>query len=58
MFLRGSGPLLWAPKTQASYRIVPLPAVVLNALAAHVARYPGGTDGEAGRSRCSIARAS
>jgi hypothetical protein len=45
VLLPGSGPVLGAPKTQASYRVVPLPAVVLDALAAHLARYPVGHDG-------------
>jgi integrase len=45
VLLPGSGPVLGAPKTQASYRVVPLPAVVLDALAAHLARYPVGPDG-------------
>jgi len=45
VLLPGSAPVLGAPKTQASYRIVPLPAVVLDALAAHLARYPVGPDG-------------
>ncbi|HLN05727.1 MAG TPA: tyrosine-type recombinase/integrase [Acidimicrobiales bacterium] len=42
---RGRGPAFGPPKTQASYRVVPLPAVVLDALAAHLAAYPVGTDG-------------
>ena len=33
------------PKTKASYRVVPLPAVVVDALAAYVARCPVGPDG-------------
>jgi len=45
VLLPGSGPVLGAPKTQASYRIVPLPTVVLDALAAHLARYPVGPAG-------------
>jgi integrase len=45
VLLPGSGPVLGPPKTQASYRAVPLPVVVLDALAAHVARYPVGIDG-------------
>ena len=45
VLLPGSGPVFGAPKTQASYRIVPLPAVVLDTLAAHLARYPVGLDG-------------
>jgi integrase len=45
VLLPGAAPVLAPPKTQASYRTVPLPAVVLDALAAHVARYPVGPDG-------------
>jgi len=45
VLLPGSGPALGAPKTQASYRVVPLPAVVLDALAAHLSCYPVGPDG-------------
>jgi integrase len=40
VLLPGHGPQLGPPKTQASYRTVPLPAVVLDSLAAHLARYP------------------
>jgi integrase len=45
LLLPGSGPVLGPPKTQASYRTVPLPAVVLDALAAHLARYSVSADG-------------
>ncbi len=45
VLLPGSGTVLGAPKAQASYRIVPLRAVVLDAPAAHLARYPVGVDG-------------
>lgn len=37
VLLPGSGPVLASPKTMASYRTIPLPAVVLDALAAHLA---------------------
>lgn len=43
--IRGSGSALVPPKTQASYRAVPLAPVVVEALAAHMARYPTGPDG-------------
>jgi integrase len=39
------GPVLAPPKTEASYRSVPLPVVVVAALAAHLAAFPAGTDG-------------
>jgi integrase len=45
VLLPGSQPVLSAPKTRASYRVVPLPAVVVDALAAHVARYLVGEGG-------------
>jgi integrase len=41
----GGGPVLAPPKTEASRRIVPLPAVVVDAVAAHLARFPVGADG-------------
>lgn len=40
VLLPGSGPVLGPPKTAASHRTVPLPQVVLDALAAHLAAYP------------------
>jgi integrase len=39
VLLPGSGPELARPKTDTSYRTVPLPSVVIDALATHVARY-------------------
>ena len=36
----GVGPVLTPPKTQASYRTVPAPNIVLETLAAHLAKYP------------------
>lgn len=41
----GRAPYLGPPKTPSSNRSVPLPAVVAEALAAHLARYGAGTDG-------------
>lgn len=38
-------PQFGPPKTQASVRTVPLPDVVASALAAHLERWPAGTDG-------------
>jgi integrase len=38
--LPGGPPFLAPPKTQASYRTVPLPQYVLDALAAHLAEFP------------------
>jgi integrase len=43
--LPAQAPVLAPPKTQASYRTVPLPDVVLAALAAHVGAFPAGPDG-------------
>jgi integrase len=40
----GRAPFLALPKTAASVRSIPLPAVVIDALAAHLAKYPP-TDG-------------
>ena len=45
VLLPGAGPEHAPPKTQASYRTVPLPAVVVDALAAHLAAYPAGESG-------------
>jgi len=41
----GVGPQLAPPKTEASRRTVPLPQVVINELAAHLAAFPAGPDG-------------
>ncbi len=41
----GQEPYLGPPKTEASVRMVPLPQVVLEGLAAHVAEYPSGWQG-------------
>ncbi len=38
-------PTLAPPKTKASYRTVPLPQVVLDALAIHLAKFPPGAEG-------------
>jgi integrase len=40
-----TGPAFGPPKTAASYRTIPLPAVVVDALAAHLRDYPAGPDG-------------
>lgn len=40
VLLPGAPPVLSPPKTTASYRTVPLPQVVVDALAAHLASYP------------------
>lgn len=45
VLLPGGPPDFGPPKTQASYRTVPLPAVVVDALAAHLAAYPVGESG-------------
>jgi integrase len=45
LLLMPGGPVLAPPKTEASRRIVPLPDVVVDALAAHLARFPAGGDG-------------
>jgi integrase len=42
---KGEGPVLAPPKTKASYRDVPMPQVVVDELAAHIATYPKGPDG-------------
>ena len=42
--VQGRAPFLGPPKTDASYRTVPLPDVVLHALVAHLADYPAGRD--------------
>jgi integrase len=41
----GRAPTFGPPKTEASVRTIPLPSVVLDALAAHIAAYPGGQGG-------------
>jgi hypothetical protein len=43
--LHGSAPGFAPPKTKASYRTIPLPQVVGDALAAHLAAYPVGDGG-------------
>ncbi|MDP9220056.1 MAG: site-specific integrase, partial [Actinomycetota bacterium] len=43
--LAGREPYLAPPKTQASVRVVPLPQVVVDALAAHLTAFPAGEDG-------------
>jgi integrase len=45
VLIRGRGPTLGPPKTDAGYRTVPLPDVALHALAAHIQAYPPGPDG-------------
>jgi integrase len=45
VLLPGGPPRLAAPKTEASRRTVPLPQVVVDTLAAHLADHPAGTDG-------------
>jgi hypothetical protein len=40
----GQGPRFGPPKTQASYRAVPLPDVVLEALSSHVGAFGTGAD--------------
>ncbi|HXN60017.1 MAG TPA: tyrosine-type recombinase/integrase [Acidimicrobiales bacterium] len=42
---KGQGPVLAPPKTKASYRDVPLPQVVVDAVAAHLAAFPQGPNG-------------
>jgi integrase len=41
----GHAPSLGPPKTRASNRTIPLPQVVVDALAAHLAAFPAGPDG-------------
>lgn len=43
--VQGQSPELAPPKTQASNRAIPLPEVVVEALAAHLAAFPAGPDG-------------
>jgi integrase len=45
LLMVGHGPLLAPLKTKASYRTVPLPEVVLESLANHLAHFPAATDG-------------
>lgn len=45
VLLPGAGPAFGPPKTAASYRTVPLPDVVLEALAAHLEAFEVGSDG-------------
>lgn len=44
VLLPGAGPVLSPPKTAASYRTIPLPDVVLDALSAHLATFGEGPD--------------
>jgi len=43
--LQGQAPTFGPPKTRASNRTIPLPQVVVDALAAHLAEFPANTDG-------------
>lgn len=43
--VQGQAPTLAPPKTKASNRTIPLPQVVVDALAAHLAAFPAGADG-------------
>jgi integrase len=43
--VQGRAPERAPPKTQASNRTIPLPQVVVDALAAHLAAFPAGSDG-------------
>jgi integrase len=43
--VQGEAPSLTPPKTRASNRTIPLPQVVVDALAAHLAQFPAGRDG-------------
>lgn len=45
VLLPGAPPQIAPPKTEASYRTVPLPQVVVDALAAHLAAFPAGPSG-------------
>jgi len=45
VLLPGAPPQVAPPKTAASYRTLPLPQVVLDALAAHLAAFPVASDG-------------
>jgi integrase len=43
--LQGTAPYLAPPKTAASHRTVPVPQLVVDALADHMAKFPPGNDG-------------
>lgn len=43
--VQGQAPSLAPPKTRASNRTIPMPQVVVDALAAHLAEFPAGCDG-------------
>ena len=43
--VQGQAPSMGPPKTRASNRTIPLPQVVVDALAAHLAEFPAGPDG-------------
>lgn len=45
VLLPGAPPQVAPPKTEASYRTVPLPQVVVDALAAHLATFPASSSG-------------
>ncbi len=45
VLLPGAPPQVGPPKTDASHRVVPLPQVAVDALAAHLAAYPAAPDG-------------
>jgi integrase len=45
VYLAGGPPMFGPPKTQASYRSIPLPAVVVDSLAAHLASFPPAASG-------------
>lgn len=45
VLLPGGAPYLAPPKTAASHRVIPLPQLVLDALAAHLAAFPVGAEG-------------
>jgi hypothetical protein len=40
VLVQGGAPFLGSPRTTASYRTVPLPRVIVTALAAHLAAFP------------------
>jgi len=45
VLMPGRDPFFGPPKTKSSYRTVPLPQVVVDVLAAHLAEFPAGPDG-------------
>ena len=45
VLMPGDGPFLGPPKTKDSHRTIPLPQVVIHALADHLAKYPTTQDG-------------